>query len=84
VNFSYYMTTLLFKLIEIGFTNDDFTFFLKKRRKETGRLEDDFTCNVVLHPDDLSLIYKKKIQRTHFYKLKWKKTFKYKNANNWY
>ena len=52
--------------------NDNFTFkvnenrfliarfcFLEKK-KETGMVEDDFTCNVVLHRDDLTLICKKK------------------------
>jgi len=50
---------------------DDFTFWNEqkpasygttllffKKKKETGRVEDDFTCNAVLHPDDLILFYK--------------------------
>jgi len=51
-------TTSLFTLIETGHSKYDFIFFLKK--KKTGWLEDDFTFNVVLHTDDLTLFYKKK------------------------
>ena len=56
---------------EVVRPKDDFTFkiyrnrllrarfrFLKKK-KETSTVEDDFTFNVVLHHDDLTLFYKK-------------------------
>jgi len=57
-----------------------FCFLKKKKKKETGTVEDNFTCNVVLQHDDLTLFYKKKIQRTYFYKFKFKKTPKYKKS----
>jgi len=57
VKSSYNRTTSLFKLLETGFTNNGFTFL--KKDKEIGKMDDDFNCNVVLHPNDLSLFYKK-------------------------
>ena len=63
---------------EVVRPNDDFTFkiyrnrllrarfrFLEKK-KETGTVEDDFTFNVVLHHDDLTLFCKKKFKRPFF------------------
>jgi len=57
---------------------DNFTFHINKNRpttarfnflkKKTGWVEDDFTSDVVFHPNDLTPFYKKTIQRTHFYK----------------
>ena len=57
---------------EVVRSKDNFTFkiyknrllrarfrFLKKKKKETGTVEDDFTFNVVLH-HDLTLFCKKK------------------------
>jgi len=40
-------------------SHDDFAFFFLKKKRETGWVEDDFTCNVV-HHDDLTLFDKKK------------------------
>ena len=51
---------------------DDFTFYVNRNRppttrfrflteKKTVRVEDDFNCNVVLHPNDLTQFFKKKI-----------------------
>jgi len=44
-------------------------------------VEDDFTFNVVLHHNDLTLFCKKKIQLTHFYKFLVKVTPFYKKAD---
>jgi len=38
--------------------------------KKNGRVEDDFTCNVILHPGDLSLFYKKKISTNPFLQIR--------------
>jgi len=59
---------------EVAMLKDNFTFkvnenwllkarfhFLKKKKKKTGMVEDDFTCNVVLHHDDLTLFAKKNL-----------------------
>jgi len=47
-------------------------------------MEDDFTCNIVVHSDNLSLFYQKTIQRTHFHKFQFKKILKYKIAHTFH
>jgi len=42
------------------------TLLFLKKKNETGPVEDDFTYNVVLHHDDLTLFDKKKINEPIF------------------
>jgi len=58
-------TISLLKYIETGFWEHGLAFW-KKKKKETGTVEDDFTFNVVLHHDDLTLFCKKKFKRPFF------------------
>jgi len=44
-------------------------------------MEDDFTFNIVFHPDDL-ILFRKKIRQTLFYKLKLKLTQKKKKKTH--
>jgi len=50
-------TTSLFTWIETGLPQYSFAFW---KKKETGRMENDFTCIVVLRLDDLTQFCKKK------------------------
>jgi len=52
------MTSLL-KWMKTGLSEHSFVFW--KKKKEIGMVEDDFTCNIVLHRDDLTLFCKKKL-----------------------
>jgi len=58
------------------------TRFRFEKKKETGKVEDDFTFNVVLHHDDLTLFCKKKFNGPIFINLNLKQPLNTKKPTN--